>query len=204
MRKRPAARSFLIPSLGGRRTTCVVGFGGALMMVTRQSVARHISGTTPHDQQLRVPVRPHHFLNSPAATQARRFAVAGIARGGAATNRPGARFGPRAIRKASHLLCDAIHPHFDISPGGRLGDAGDPALRNTSLEGMRAAMRPQVDRLIRAHPMCRLGVNHSAIQFRRSHQFSHQTSFRSTLSASICSHAFHPRRWRRHIWPLFL
>ena len=32
---------------------------------------------------------------------------------------------PRTIREASHMLCDAIHPHFDVSPEGRLGDAGD-------------------------------------------------------------------------------
>ena len=35
-------------------------------------------------------------------------AVAGIAYDGATTNRPGARFGPHAIRRASHMLCDGV------------------------------------------------------------------------------------------------
>src|SRR5580765_503096 len=81
------------------------------------------------------------------------FAVAGVAWDGATTNRPGARFGPRAIREASHMLCDATHPHFDISPTALLGDAGDLALPNTSLERMREAMGPQVDALLQAHHM---------------------------------------------------
>jgi len=89
------------------------------------------------------------------------FAVAGVAWDGAVTNRPGARFGPRAIREASHMLCDATHPHFDISPTALLGDAGDLALPNTSLEGMREAMGPQVDALLQAHHMVWLGGDHS-------------------------------------------
>jgi hypothetical protein len=59
------------------------------------------------------------------------------------TNRPGARFGPRAIRTASHMLCDATHPYFDVSPTARLGDAGDLALPNTGLAAMRAALPAQ-------------------------------------------------------------
>lgn len=59
------------------------------------------------------------------------------------------------------MLCDATHPHFDVSPTGQLGDAGDLALPNTSLEGMRTAMRAPVDALIRAHHMCWLGGDHS-------------------------------------------
>ena len=68
------------------------------------------------------------FLKSAPASVATPFAVAGIAWDGAVTNRPGARFGPRAIRDASHMLCDATHPHFDIAPGASLGDAGDLVL----------------------------------------------------------------------------
>ena len=96
---------------------------------------------------------------SPAADQP--FAVAGIAWDGATTNRPGARFGPRAIREASRMLCDAIHPHFDVSPQGLLGDAGDLPLPNTGLEAMRAAMLPLVAPLIRRHHMAWLGGDHS-------------------------------------------
>jgi len=101
------------------------------------------------------------FLKAPAAGGATPYAVAGVAWDGSVTNRPGARFGPRAIRTASHMLCDAIHPHFDVSPIGLLGDAGDLLLPNTSLAGMREAMGPQVDALIRAHHMCWLGGDHS-------------------------------------------
>jgi agmatinase len=101
------------------------------------------------------------FLKAPPASAATPFAVAGIAWDGAVTNRPGARFGPRAIREASHMLCDATHPLFDVSPSGPLGDAGDLALPNTSLAAMREAMRAPVERLIRAHHMAWLGGDHS-------------------------------------------
>ncbi len=100
------------------------------------------------------------FLKAPAAAD-QPYAVAGIAWDGSVTNRPGARFGPRAIREASHMLCDAIHPHFDVTPDGQLGDAGDLPLPNTSLAGMREAMGPHVERLIRAHHMVWLGGDHS-------------------------------------------
>jgi agmatinase len=89
------------------------------------------------------------------------FAVAGIAWDGATTNRPGARFGPRAIRDASRMLCDATHPHFDVSPRAVLGDAGDLTLPNTGLAEMRAAMAPLVAPLIRKHHMAWLGGDHS-------------------------------------------
>ena len=101
------------------------------------------------------------FLKAPAPSPATPFAVAGVAWDGAVTNRPGARFGPRAIREASHMLCDAIHPHFDVAPDGQLGDAGDLPLPNTSLAGMRAAMQPLAAELIRSHHVAWLGGDHS-------------------------------------------
>ena len=101
------------------------------------------------------------FLKVPPANGETPFAIAGIAWDGAVTNRPGARFGPRAIREASHMFCDALHPHFDVSPVALLGDAGDLPLNNTSLAGMRAAVAPHVASLIRAHHMCWLGGDHS-------------------------------------------
>ncbi len=103
----------------------------------------------------------NHFLKAPPARSDTRFAVAGIAWDGAVTNRPGARFGPRAIREASHMLCDAIHPHFDVSPIGQLGDVGDLALPNTSLAAMREALQPLAAGLVRSHHMCWLGGDHS-------------------------------------------
>jgi len=101
------------------------------------------------------------FIKAAPATAATPYAVAGIAWDGAVTNRPGARFGPRAIREASHMLCDATHPFFDVAPGAQFGDVGDLPLPNTSIDGMRAALRPLAEQLIRAHHMCWLGGDHS-------------------------------------------
>ena len=101
------------------------------------------------------------FLKVGAATRETPFAIAGIAWDGATTNRPGARFGPRAVRQASHMLCDAIHPHFNLSPIGKLGDAGDLPLPNTSLERMREALGPMATALIGAHHMAWIGGDHS-------------------------------------------
>ena len=89
------------------------------------------------------------------------FAVAGIAWDGATTNRPGARFGPRAIREASHMLCDGTHPHFDVAPGPYLGAAGDLALPNTRLAWMREALAAQAAPLLARHHMVWLGGDHS-------------------------------------------
>ena len=103
------------------------------------------------------------FLREPARAQApgRRYCVAGIAWDGAVTNRPGARFGPSAIRRASQMLCDAEHPFFDVSPLGQICDVGDLLLPNTSIEAMRAALQPQAEALIAAHHMVWLGGDHS-------------------------------------------
>ena len=103
------------------------------------------------------------YLNVPtrAAAPAMPFAMAGLAYDGAVTNRPGARFGPQAIRLASQMLCDAIHPHFDTTPHGLLCDAGDLLLPNTGIEAMRAALMPQARALLGAHHMVWLGGDHS-------------------------------------------
>jgi agmatinase len=102
-----------------------------------------------------------HFLRSPGIGADRPYAVAGVAWDGSTTNRPGARLGPRAIRQASHMLCDGIHPLFNVSPELMLLDVGDLPLPNTSLDSMRAAMPPLVDALIRRHHMAWLGGDHS-------------------------------------------
>jgi hypothetical protein len=46
--------------------------------------------------------------------------VAGIAWDGATTNRPGSRFGPHAIRRASHMLCDGERPLFNVTAGASI------------------------------------------------------------------------------------
>ena len=104
------------------------------------------------------------FLKASAAPAGCPYAVAGIAWDGATTNRPGARMGPRAIRQASHMLCDGEHPHFNVSPlipNNQLCDLGDLPLPNTSLQGMRESMMPLVQTMIEQHHMCWLGGDHS-------------------------------------------
>lgn len=100
------------------------------------------------------------FMRAPPARQ-QPYAVAGIAWDGATTNRPGARLGPRAIRDASHMLCDGIHPHFEVTPIGQLGDAGDLPLPNTGLAAMREALAPLLPPLLSRHHMVWLGGDHS-------------------------------------------
>jgi agmatinase len=100
------------------------------------------------------------FLKAPAA-QHQPYAVAGLAWDGATTNRPGARFGPRAVREASHMLSDGTHPVFNVSPLGQLGDAGDLPLPNTGLSLMREAMLPLVAPLLANHHMVWIGGDHS-------------------------------------------
>ncbi|MFM2118632.1 MAG: agmatinase [Pseudomonadota bacterium] len=89
------------------------------------------------------------------------FGIAGLAWDGSVTNRPGARFGPRQIRLASHMLCDATHPHFDLSPTQAVSDHGDLPLPNTSLEGLRAALEPQARALMAGQHMIWLGGDHA-------------------------------------------
>lgn len=95
------------------------------------------------------------------APAGRPFAIAGLPWDGSTTNRPGARMAPRAIREASHMLCDGLHPHFGCSPLARLVDVGDLALPNTGLAPMRAALAEALPALLAAHHMVWLGGDHS-------------------------------------------
>ncbi len=101
------------------------------------------------------------FLNVPACDSTRRFAIAGVAWDGAVTNRPGARFGPDAIRRASHMLCDGVHPFFNVSPVESTTDLGDFPLPNTGIEAMRAALMKKAAEAIAKHHMIWLGGDHS-------------------------------------------
>lgn len=103
------------------------------------------------------------FLNAgpPDAHATAPFAVAGIAWDGSTTNRPGARFGPFAIRRASHMLCDAWHPWLEVTPAGQLADVGDLPLPNTSLAHMREVLEPLAAALLSRHHMVWLGGDHS-------------------------------------------
>ena len=90
------------------------------------------------------------------------FALIGVPFDGAVTNRPGARFGPQEIRRASLMLCDGIHPHFNVSPLEWLGDAGDMLLPNASgLKTARAQIEAQALAAMREHHCVFLGGDHS-------------------------------------------
>lgn len=90
------------------------------------------------------------------------FAVVGVPYDGAVTNRPGARFGPQAMRAASLMLCDGTHPVFDVSPLPHLGDAGDMRLPNASpLAEVRAHIQRQAAALMARHHCVFLGGDHS-------------------------------------------
>ena len=103
----------------------------------------------------------NRFLASDELTE-QPFAVIGIPFDGAVTNRPGARFGPQEIRRASLMLCDGIHPYFEVSPLGYLGDAGDMALPNASaLDEVRRRIEAQAGALMAQHHCVFLGGDHS-------------------------------------------
>jgi agmatinase len=104
----------------------------------------------------------NRFLAAPLLQQAHKFAVVGVPFDGAVTNRPGARFGPQDIRKASLMLCDGLHPHFGVTPLGHLGDGGDLRLPNASpLSMVREHIQAQVKGLMAQHHCVFLGGDHS-------------------------------------------
>jgi agmatinase len=55
-------------------------------------------------------------------------AIAGIPFDLGTTNRPGARFGPAAIRQASRMLVDGEHPLHWVDPSASIADIGDFAI----------------------------------------------------------------------------
>lgn len=97
-----------------------------------------------------------------APLDAQPFAVCGVPYDGVVTNRPGARFGPQAIRAASLMLCDGIHPVFDVSPLDHVGDALDMRLPNASpLPEVREHIQRQAAALMAKHHCVFLGGDHS-------------------------------------------
>ena len=103
----------------------------------------------------------NRFLAAPVL-QDQPFAIAGVPFDGAVTNRPGARFGPQEIRRASLMLCDGLHPLFEVTPLGLLGDAGDMRLPNASpLVQVRSAIQQQAAALMAQHHCVFVGGDHS-------------------------------------------
>jgi agmatinase len=103
----------------------------------------------------------NRFLAAPELA-AQPFALVGVPFDGAVTNRPGARFGPQAIRSASLMLCDGIHPFFNVTPLGFLGDDYDMVLPNASpLAEVRQQIQAQAAALMAQHHCVFLGGDHS-------------------------------------------
>lgn len=110
------------------------------------------------------PYSTHHtFLRCPelGVTGDAPFVLCGVPTDVAVTNRPGARFGPASIRRASAMLCDATHPWFGVSPAASLRDAGDLILPNTSLSLMRTELQEHAQALMAQHHCVWLGGDHS-------------------------------------------
>jgi len=60
------------------------------------------------------------------------------------------------------MLCDGIHPHFDVTPLGQLGDGGDMRLPNAGALGeVRRAIELQAATLMAQHHCAFLGGDHS-------------------------------------------
>ena len=103
----------------------------------------------------------NRFLAAPPL-QDQEFAVVGVPFDGAVTNRPGARFGPAEVRRASLMLCDGLHPHFEVTPLGLLGDGGDLRLPNTcGLAEVRGIVQQQAAQLMARHHCVFIGGDHS-------------------------------------------
>ncbi|MFZ3084909.1 agmatinase [Rhodoferax ferrireducens] len=103
----------------------------------------------------------NRFLAVPELA-AQPFAVVGVPFDGAVTHRPGARFGPQEIRRASLMLCDGLHPFFGVSPIGHLGDALGMRLPNASpLADVRQQIQAQAAALMAGHHCVFLGGDHS-------------------------------------------
>jgi agmatinase len=74
--------------------------------------------------------------------------VAGIPFDLGTTNRPGARFGPSAIRQASRMLVDGDHPYHSLNPStAPLSDIGNFTITLGDIAGSLAAIEEQAARI---------------------------------------------------------
>jgi agmatinase len=108
-------------------------------------------------------------VTTPETAKDQDFVILGVPFDEAVTNRPGARFGPRAIRSASTLYSYEGSPElFDVElgrtilEGARVADAGDVAIQPLGAEKNRTAITGAVSSLLEAGalPVC-LGGDHS-------------------------------------------
>jgi agmatinase len=88
-------------------------------------------------------VRPS-FLGVERGDRDAAICVAGIPYDLGTSNRPGARFGPAAIRQASRMLVDGDHPTGWIEPATRdLADIGDFRIAHGDIQGSLKAIEAQ-------------------------------------------------------------
>jgi len=103
------------------------------------------------------------LLPAPASPEGLDVALLGIPYDGGVSYRPGARFGPRAVREQSSLI-RSWHPVLKVHPFERLrvADCGDIDVVPTSIEQTYAAITAKIDAVTAAGavPVC-VGGDHS-------------------------------------------
>lgn len=91
---------------------------------------------------------PPTFLGITRTDPAAAICIAGIPYDLGTSNRPGARFGPAAIRQASRMLVDGDHPANGVDPAKLdLADIGDFRLAHGDILGSLAKIEAQAARL---------------------------------------------------------
>jgi len=113
---------------------------------SRKSIYESVTNNGPYSYAF---VSNNTFLKvSRVPNKKTKFILVAVPYDGSVTNRPGARYGPSAIREASMMLCDAIHPTFNISPINYTVDIGDINVPITSIDAMRKVLEKSAISLI--------------------------------------------------------
>jgi agmatinase len=87
---------------------------------------------------------PPSFLGLTRRDPSAAIAIAGIPFDLGTSNRPGARFGPAAIRQASRMLVDGAHPANGVDPARLdVADVGDFAIAHGDISGSLAKIEAQ-------------------------------------------------------------
>src|SRR5436305_5802969 len=103
-------------------------------------------------------IRPS-FLGIDKSDPAAALCVAGIPYDLGTSNRPGARFGPAAIRQASRMLVDGDHPIAGTDPAEQdIADIGDFRIAHGDIQGTLTAIEAQAKQL---RPLVALGGDHT-------------------------------------------
>jgi len=109
--------------------------------------------------------QPATFMRLPHVEDPRGLdvAIVGVPYDGGTSYRPGARFGPRAVREQSSLI-RSWHPVLKVHPFERLrvADCGDIDVNPSSIEATYAAITAKIDAVVAAGvaPVC-VGGDHS-------------------------------------------